>query len=250
MDNRHTADSSDIWRAAIRSGWNTERTNMYQVMEHIKGYDLVRYYGNTLHWDMLETHPGNNLPFMIPSPLAEHLASNLGDFTKRQIHLTYYKPDMVNNSDRAFFIKPVREKYFEAKVYQPGEALKGSGIEGDEIYYSDVVKFINEVRCFCLDGKVYTSSYYRMDTQVWDITGLPPDQINFDKQLDKTPIPEMVKAITERCHFKHGICMDFGTNEKGEWSLVEFNETPFCGLYYMDYDKALEVIINSQIDIK
>lgn len=247
MDNRHTADSNDAWRAAVRSGWNTERTNMYQVMEHIKGFDLVRYYGNSLHWAQLESH--NKLPIGICSP-NPYFLTQLEEFTKRDITLSTYKKHLVVPNETSIFIKPVREKWFEAKVYKRGELIQGSPNDDDLIYYSTPVKFVDEVRCFCLGGLIYTSSLYRINSIVWDATNEEPEKINFDSRIDSTPIPEMVKSITKKCNFDCGIVMDFGTNEAGEWSLVEFNEPPFCGLYYTDYDKALEVIINSQINIK
>ncbi len=242
LHERHTPDDSDIWRVAIRSGWNTERTNMYKVKDHIEGYDYVRYYGNTLHARFLLS--ANKLPFTF-SPIDYSILPGLGEFTKR--HIAYYNfSRLVQPIQTTMFIKPARDKWFEAKVYKPGDVIVGAPEDGDEIYYSEVVKFLDEVRCYVLDGEILTSSYYRMDTQVWDATGLPPDMINFDKKLADSPLPAMVREIYARGGLPRGVVIDFGRTENGEWSLVEFNEAWASGLYYCDPYKCLEVIEASQ----
>lgn len=237
---RHTADDADMWRTAIRTGWSTERTNMWQIEEHCKGYDFVRYYGNTLHAAQIK----DKTPFRFLDIDPIYLA-NLPQFTKRKIELIHFESLHVIPYD--CFIKPAREKWFEAKVYKTGESIQGSPLDGDDIYISEIVKFEDEVRCFVLNGEIKTSSYYRINSVVWDATNETAETLNFDQHLDKTPIREYVREIVKLCpHLPPGLVIDFGRLPNGEWALVEFNEAWACGLYYCDPEKCLEVIVASQ----
>lgn len=242
LHNRHTPDDSDIWRVAVRAGWHTQRTNALQVADHIKGYDHVRYYGNTLHAAQL---PAAALPFKF-SEIDYSLLAKLGHFTHRQIDYIRFET-LGQPLKQDAFIKPARDKWFEAKVYKEGETITGSPIDGDEIYVSEIVKFVDEVRCFVLNGEVLTSSLYRINNQVWDITGLPPDLINFDKQIKDTPIQQHVKDIWTVCKgLPNGVVIDFGRQPDGKWSLIEFNEAWASGLYYCTPELCFEVIQASQ----
>jgi hypothetical protein len=243
LHKRHTPDDAAIWREAIRRGWNTVRTDLLHVEEDIKDRDVVRYYGNTLHAHQISA----KLPFWFSVIFPKRL-TELGEYTKRKIELISFE-NLGQPLKQTAFIKPVNDKWFEARVYKEGEVITGAPIGSDQIYVSEIVKFVDEVRCFVLGDKILTASLYRINGQVWDITGLPPDEINFDDRIDSTPIPEYVKAIRNKCHLPYGIVMDFGRLENGEWSLIEFNEAYASGLYYCAPDKAFDAIINSQIDI-
>lgn len=244
LHKRHTADDSDIWRVAIRDGWKTERTDAHTVEEDCKGYDLVRYYGNTFHASLLR---GKQLPFRFLDIPPEYLA-NLERFTHRKIDLLPFHELKVASHDR--FIKPVNDKWFEAKVYKAGELPTGASSGHDPIYISEIAEFVDEVRCFVLDGVILTSSLYRINKQVWDLTGLPHDLINYDSRLKDTPIPDYVSSISLVCSdLPHGIVIDFGRRSDGTWSLIEFNEAYASGLYYCDSTKAFEVILASQTNL-
>jgi hypothetical protein len=243
LDNRYSADSNDIKKVANKLGWATERTNLYQVEGHCAGYDLIRYYGNTLHYAGLQTR---KLPFAIHD-IDPQILPRLKSFIKREMNCLLFK-DLKQPIEKKQFIKPCREKWFPAQVYSPGETILGAPNGGDEIYVSDPVKFIDEVRCFVLYGKILTSSLYRINSIVWDATKEDPKDINFDSRINDTPIPEYCKKINQIYPSLKSVVMDFGLLENGEWALIEFNECPFSGLYYTDYEKAFECIINAQYD--
>lgn len=249
MDERVASpDNADIWRTAIRRGWTVERTNPFKIKEHIGDHKFVRYYGNTLHAKMIE----GLLPLKL-SPIDYSILPSLQEYTKRFISFVSFKR-LIQPIEHTLFIKPARDKWFEAKVYHPGNTISGSPMDGDEIYISEVVKFINEVRCFVVDGEVLTSSLYRINTEVWDRVTEDPEKINFDGRIKDTDIPRMVKEIHSKYknQLPRGVVMDFGTIESScrpaadEYSLVEFNEAWSCGLYYTNYDKAFDCIIASQ----
>lgn len=239
LHNRHTPDDSDIWRVAIRRGWRTVRTNQHYIERDMEGYDHIRYYGNTLHAAQIE----DKLPFKF-SAIDYRILSELPEYTKRKISYIRYEA-LGQPIKQDSFIKPARDKWFEAKIYKEGDLISGSPDKDDYIYVSEIVKYLDEVRCFVLDGEVLSSSLYRINTQVWDLTGLPPDEINFDNKIDETPIRQYVKEICSKVKLPRGVVIDFGRLANGEWNLIEFNEAWASGLYYCDPDKCFDVIINS-----
>jgi len=246
LHNRYTPDDTDIWREAVRGGWKIERPNLFNVSELSLGYDTVRYYGNTLHQEQIK----DSIPVYF-SRINLNCLPNLLSYTKRLIKL-YTFGDLNGYVPFTAFYKPVNNKWFEAGVYNKGSSISGSSKADDMIYISEIMRFTHEVRCFVIDGKIQTSSLYRIDGNVWDKTDLKPEKINFDDRIDDTPIPGMVKAIHKKCgtELPSGIVMDFGYNSDREWALIEFNEAWASGLYYCDVSKAFNTIIKSQIDNK
>lgn len=242
LHKRHTPDDSAIWRVAIRLGWNTERTDQLHVKEHIAGRDMIRYYGNVLHAAQIAPE----LPIQFVK-IEDQFLPKLAEYTKRKMELVSYC-NLAQPVVQTAFYKPVSEKWFPARVYQVGESIIPDHLfPEDAIYVSEVVNFVDEVRCFVLDGKVLTSSLYRINGQVWDLTGLPPDEINYDNRVNNTPIPQYVAEICNKCNLPRGVVIDFGRLENGDWSLIEFNEAYASGLYYCDPYLAFEAIIHSQV---
>jgi hypothetical protein len=240
LHERYTPDCIDIWRAAIRRGWATERVNRFNVAMRLEGHHPIRYYGDLLHWDQIKDQMPIRMLDIDPSILPR-----LGAFTKRSIKLMRLA-ELVQPITARAFIKPVCVKWFEAKVYSPGDTINGAPELTDLIYVQDPVEYLDEVRCFCLDGKVLTSSLYRVNKVVYDLTGLPPEEISYDGRLADSPIPAMVTAIYATGLLPRAVVADFGTHADGSWSLIEFNEPWASGLYYCDPERCLDCIIETQ----
>jgi hypothetical protein len=235
-----------MWKAAIKLGWATQRTDMFRVKQHMEGYDFIRYYGNTLHAAQIK----DQLPFKfleVPACLSD---PRLGWITRRKIQLMTYA-ELKQPIEKDCFIKPVHEKWFEAKVYRAGESIAANGcLPTDEIYVQEIVKFVDEVRCFVLGNEILTSSLYRIGSVAWDATNEKAEDINFDTRIRDTCIPQYVKWIREYYpYLPKGVVLDFGLTENGDWSFVEPNESYASGLYYCSPEKCLEVIMASQENI-
>lgn len=241
LHHRYTPDDQVIWSVAIRRGWSTQRTDKHRVKEHTEGYDFVRYYGNTLHAAQL---PATDLPFNF-SEIDYSVLAKVPHLTRRRIDYIHYK-NLTQPLKQTAFIKPARDKWFEAKVYKEGDVIPGSPLADDDIYVSEITKFTDEVRCFVLNGEIHTCSLYRIGNQVWDTTGLPSDAINFESRVKDTPLPQYVKELCTQYSLPKGVVIDFGLQLDGTWALIEFNEAWACGLYYCDYHKCFDVIIESQ----
>jgi hypothetical protein len=240
LHNRYTHNDNDIWSIAIKNGWSTARTNQYQVKEHMEGYDFIRYYGNTMHAEQIK----DQLPFkfLLINP---YVLTRLSDITKRKISCFEYW-SLKQPLEKKCFIKPVHEKFFEAKIYEIGENIFGAPLPNDFIYVSETINFIDEVRCFVLNGKVLTSSLYRINKESYQDVDMSPEQINFDDKIKDTPIEQYVKEICSEHDLPPGIVIDFGRLPNGEWALIEFNEAWASGLYFCDPQKCFEVIVASQ----
>jgi hypothetical protein len=246
LDNRHTPDTSDMWRTAIRLGWATQRTNQLQVKSHIEGYDYIRYYGNTLHWAQIK----DQLPIKDQSlNLSLHLPE-LFPYTKRKIETMTFG-ELKQPVEKDCFIKPAHEKWFEARVYRKGHTVWGEPRPEDPIYISEIVSFVDEVRCFVLNGEILTASYYRINSIPWDQTKEHAENVNFDHKLKDSPLPQMAREIVKLIpNCPKGVVLDFGLLPNGEWAFVEPNECWASGLYYTDYSKALEVVCAAMDDTK
>jgi len=239
LDYRCHADISDIKKAAYKAGWETRQTNKFQVADHIRGYDLVRYYGNTIHAAQIE----DQLPFTF-SKIDYSALAKIPQCTNRNIHYHNFG-DLKQPITKDIFIKPVREKLFDARIYKKGETITESPPLDSKIYISDIIDFRNEVRCFILDGKVATSSLYIIGKEIYsDIT----ENANFDKWIDDTEIPQIVEFICSKFAMPRGFVIDFGVTADRKLSIVEFNEAPFCSLYHCNPDKCLDAIIASVED--
>lgn len=242
LHERHTPDDADIWRVAVRRKWVTERVNRYSVAARLSGHSVVRYYGNVLHLSMIADQLPITFHDIDPAVLA-----TVPWATHRDIALMRFGELPQPMTGRAF-VKPVHVKWFEAKVYNPGDTVTGAPEIDDLIYVQSVTEFIDEVRCFCLDGVILTASLYRINRVVWDQSGIDESLINYDDRIASTPIPGYVADLYSRAKLPRALVIDFGRHLDGSWSLIEFNEPWASGLYFCDPERCFDCIVESQTD--
>lgn len=234
LHHRADCNTNDIWRAAIRAGWSTERVDMSGRIDIPPGTPKVRYYGNTLHAAMIE----DKLPLRFLHLDLTVLAKT--PLTKRRVQLM--RAEELGDLTEPSFIKPAQNKWFPAKIYEVGDSPKrsqgGAGLASDWIYVQEPVDMINEVRCFCLDGKIHTASYYRIGHEYCPL-GI--DEVDRPKVLD-----DMVAELAP--FYPRGVVLDFAYTSRAEWTYLEPNEAFASGLYGASPEKCLEVIEASQED--
>jgi hypothetical protein len=238
LHNRYTPDDQDIWRTAISLGWKTQRTDYLRVEEHIKdsGCNHVRYYGNTLHAEMIR----NKIPIeFLPLNEKNGWLTRLPELTKRQISMIRFET-LKQPFDEDIFVKPVGDKWFEGRVYHNGESIVGGFQPDDLIYVSNIINMQDEVRCFVLDDIVLTASYYRID-KIFN-----PQRVSQD-MIDNLFTP-LVKQVRAQTSLPRGVVLDFARIQGEEWCFIEANEAYASGLYMCDATKCFEVIQASQID--
>lgn len=138
------------------------------------------------------------------------------------------KMDEINNNPNSWpiFIKPIEDKQFTGVVVRSPKDLIGCGIQGinQDIYCSDIVKFVAEWRCFVRYGKILDVRPYKGD---W--------RKHFDCRVIENAINEFITAPA-------GYAIDFGLTSDGKTLLIEVNDgyaLGCYGLYYIDYAKLL-----------
>jgi len=128
---------------------------------------------------------------------------------------------------KGVFVKPQEHKVFTGFVYYGNRDRLRIATYPDEtpVYYSDVVDFISEYRCFVLDGDLLDVRIYKGD---WSVA----------------PNRKVVEAAVRS--YKSGpraYAIDFGITSDGKTLLVEANDgfaLGSYGLHYVTYARMIE----------
>jgi len=141
--------------------------------------------------------------------------------------------------DRPQFIKPYREKFFTARVFENNEdlgkvQLSTSFIEDENqelVRVSDPIFIRDEIRFFVIGGEVITGSYYRIN------------RINKQKQIDQShdAWQFLKNLIKKEGAIDSGFVIDFGLVE-GEWKIVELNNLNSAGIYECDTNAIIRAL--------
>lgn len=235
---KNTKEDQGLWREALKRGWKTFRISENNADEMPQG-DTVRYYGNILNKIQIEKHlPINFLP------ISHSLLSDLDiSWTNRRIKMVEFSQlEWPLKEDT--FIKCVDVKWLEARVYKKEESRPEqfqSMLPTDKIYVQEVKQFINEVRCFVLDRRVTTASYYRKNREFFP-ENIPLDELHLGLRAMSYGL------TTPHIHdqLPRGVVLDFGQDDRGVWSLIEANEAWASGLYDCDPSEVFDTVVASQ----
>ena len=150
----------------------------------------------------------------------------LQEYLGRKIWQT--KMNEVNNNPDCWpvFVKPIEDKQFTGVVVRSPKDLIGCGIQGvnQDVYCSEIVKFVAEWRCFVRYGHILSVRPYKGDWR---------------KYYDYRVIENAVKEFTSA---PAGYAIDFGLTDDGRTLLIEVNDgyaLGCYGLFYIDYAKLL-----------
>lgn len=203
---------------------------------------MVRYYGNYIHQALLSDQFPQSF-----HPLPHELLARSSQWTKRRLRLMKFR-ELSQPLDRTVFIKPARDKWFEAGIYHADSILHGSPAPDDSIYVQEPVTFTDEIRCFVLHGAIVACGHYILDNRKYGSMDEKEVRLMDDEALVDQELCRMAKEIAESFvgELPPGIVMDFGRRADGYWSLIEFNEAWCSGLYYSDPLAALDCIVASQ----
>lgn len=229
---QYTPEDQVIWRAALKAGWKTYRISKErQYDENAPTADIIRYYGNMLDEPKMLSYGIKQK--RIPEG---YLARIPPEITKRNIWTQKFNE--VESPSHDYFVKCQGIKWFPAQVYKKGETIIGCTNPNDIVYVQEPVRFVEEYRCFVLDGKIRTTSRYKgngiengnVDDDFWLIA-------NFQLIVDK---------IYKLNILPNAVVMDFGRIYGRGWCFIEANEALFSGIYDCNPDEAFKVIIESQ----
>lgn len=149
----------------------------------------------------------------VPIPESIDYPDELKDFYERKIW-TGKLEDLKHYGD--VFVKPQQHKLFNGMVCgRKNIYLLALFDPITPCYFSDIVKFVSEYRCFVLDGEILGVHHYAGD---W--TKIP----------NKYTVEGAVRDYQEGNH-PIAYAIDFGITEHGETLIVEVNDGFALGAY-------------------
>lgn len=235
MSSRHTADDQALWRAAIRRGWSTERVRGITVPA-IADDEIVIYVEALLAPTIAEA-----LGRLLLDPPEDWLVRIPSELRNRDVELTTL--GAARKLTAPTFVKPPNDKTFAARVFHSGNDLPAAFDDATAVLVAEPVHFMCEYRCFCLDGRVVTTSPYllRGEHAAHDDYAAPPDELA-EASAFASQAAAATRAITPRA-----IVIDVGVIEGRGWSVVEANGAWGTGIYGCDPNGVLDVIRHATV---
>lgn len=227
----HTEDDSAIWRAAITSGMSPLRCQRPEdhAAEIPEGADVF-YYGNTLHYDRV-LEAGVKLRARPLNPMWVNRDYGVLGRGVRAMS----RAEFQRLPEHQFFVKCVHTKWFKPQICTPSTLNPGSSKPEDILHVQEVVKFLDEVRCWVVDGRIKTWSYYRKNERPWRYGGGSSDP-HYDWAM---LVAKVAHALPRATVIDVGLVGD-------RWFVIEANEPWASGIYDCDPDECLKVIIADQ----
>lgn len=234
---RHTEDTVALWRAALASGWSTERLASFraELSVGLAPSDCA-IYGEPFFASTIAAKLGISLL----TPPDDWLTSLPFEFLNRRVrHMSLGEARLQK---LPAFIKPADEKCFSAAVYTSVDDLPVPGELDDSVpcLVSDPVVWESEFRCFVLDGHVVTASVYSR-------FGKLAQSADGDWIADDGEIAQVI-SLTERVAGFSGnvlprsVVIDVGWISGAGWSIVEANAAWGSGIYGCDPGDVLRAV--------
>jgi hypothetical protein len=226
---RVTDDSVAMWRAARDAGWQTQRLANWRVPNELKSFaGDIAIYAEPLFAEAVV----DQLDLVLLEPPIDWLVRLPKTLRHREVsimRLSEARSQVTNQ-----FVKPADGKVFEPKVYAQGEDLPAV----EQVLVSEPVTFLNEFRCFVLEGEVRSASpYWRNDALAEAEDGSWPF-------LGTEEAEAMAFANTVLMHPEvtspPAFVLDIGCTREHGWAVIEGNPCWGAGLYGCSPSAALE----------
>lgn len=158
LSRRYSEDSNALWSAAQSAGWSVQRLLGYEAPEGLAAREPVLY-SETLLADAVSA----SLGLAMLEPDAAWLPSLPARYLRRAVTLRTLGEVRALAERR--FVKPIDEKLFPARVYEPGERVEPAGAfaEDTPVLSAEPVRFGLEVRAFVCEREVRALSAYVRD---------------------------------------------------------------------------------------
>jgi hypothetical protein len=217
---RFSEDSVALSGAAVEAGWEVVRLQAWRTPPID---DVGAIYGETL-W--ARAIAGQVRKMLLEPPL-DWLTRLPEEFLRRRVrHGTLAE---LGSIELPAFIKPEDDKTFEAGVYS---ALYGFIPPTGRVLVSDVVKFVDEYRVWCLDGAAMITDPYRG----------PGVDLSAARDF-------AVEALYVASEFTpRAAVIDVGRLDTGEWAVVETNPAFSSGIYHALPEPILAVVAAACVD--
>jgi hypothetical protein len=231
-----TEDSVAIEEAAAAAGWMVRRVSGWRDVLDLEIDGETCVYGERLFVIFVAEH----LPVVYlepPRDWIEHVPETL---RKRDIRFT-----ILGNARRGpfpAFVKPAVDKAFVAGVFTHADGLPSADELPDHVpvYVSEIVSWLDEFRCFVVDGQIRTLSPYIRDGEIAD----GPDHTWPMTQEERVIVTEFAQAVVDRTQAYNppGFVLDVGRIEGRGWAALEVNPANASGVYGCDLAEVLNAV--------
>ncbi len=212
LSQRFSTDSNEVWKAAVRLGWNVHRAIRHLPPDPLP--ERVFAYGDVSFCDIMADRAGLGLL----DPPDSWLARLPPDLLKRDV--AFCDASRLHLWGKRSFFKPANDKVFSAGVYERGQDVPTKYVDpGCPCYVSEVVAFDVEYRCHVLDGAILRAEFYRMVGA--DDEEMRPEAIEFAERVLASHAHELPSAVV----------LDVGRIEGRGWAVVEANQAHASGIY-------------------
>ena len=227
---RFAPDSIALATEASRLGWRVHRLHDRRPPARLAEEALV-FYGESLLADTV----GRALKLALLDPAAETLTSLPPEFLRRDVRFTTLGEARSESFPR--FVKPADEKRFRAAVYASAGELPGPEVLEDElpVVTAEPVHWLDEYRCFVLEGQVVTASPYAWKGEREEAGSAP-----FELEEARA----FTAAVLTRAGavFPPAVVLDVGRIDGRGWAVVEANPAWSSGLYACEPGAVLRVL--------
>jgi len=235
LTSRFGRDDQLLWQAAVRRSWNCERLRGPRIPE-IDDSEIVVYaeafykplIEQALHLRLLDL-PENWL-VVLPAT-----------YRQREIRVTTLQDAAALR--KPAFIKPPNDKSFKAKVYASGAELPAEYDQDMTVLVAEPIEWVNEFRCFLLDGKVRTCSPYLRSGELAENDEF---RATSEELAQAAAFAELVAASPD-VDMPRAVALDVGCIQDRGWAVVEANGAWGSGIYGCDPDAVLDVIQHAVI---
>ncbi|QRN93987.1 ATP-grasp domain-containing protein [Archangium violaceum] len=227
---RFSSDSIALATEASRLSWRVHRLHDRRPPARLAEEDLV-FYGESLLADTI----GKALGLALLEPAADTLSLLPEELVRRDVRFTTLGAARGERFPR--FVKPADEKQFRASVYHSGAELPGPEVleDGLPVLTAEPVCWLDEYRCFVLEGRVVTASPY-----AWKGEREESSLASFDLEGARTFAAEVLARAGDS--FPSAVVLDVGRIEGRGWAVVELNPAWSSGLYACDAAGVLRVL--------
>ncbi len=227
---RFSSDSIALATEASRLSWRVHRLHDRRPPARLVEEDLV-FYGESLLADTI----GKALGLALLEPTADTLSLLPAELVRRDVRFTTLVAARGEGFPR--FVKPADEKQFRAAVYASAEELPGPEVLEDSlpVLTAEPVRWLDEYRCFVLEGQVVTASPY-----AWKGEREEHAHAAFDLEGARAFAAEVLARAGDV--FPPAVVLDVGRIEGRGWAVVELNPAWSSGLYACEPAGVLRVL--------
>jgi hypothetical protein len=230
LSTRNSEDNQQLWRCAVQRGWSVERARGVSIPD-IEDAEVVLYMESLFALSVAE-----QLGLRLLQPAETWLPNLPQEYVGRRIELTTL--ERCRQGLFPVFVKPPNEKSFTAQVVATPEELPSDYDSSTPVLTSEPVRWGVEIRCFCLDGEVRTSSPYLRGGELSQLDGFSAS----DSELaDATQLAERVLSDS-RVSTPRAIVLDIGFMNEERWTVIEANAAWGSGIYGCDPSEVLNVV--------